>query len=782
MWILLGSVFLISFSLITFEIILSRILSVLLSYHYVFIVLSLALLGLGMGGMGMHFFRLQKTDEPHRLTFLAFFTSLFSLMIPISLILIIQVGYIHSIRENMLCYGILLFIPFFFAGVILSEVYRMFPSISAKIYGVDLVGAAAGSLGVIQLLDQLGGIRASFLLGFISSIAALLFAMGEKKKSPKGWILSAGIFLTVSFLFMANLMGFYQPDLPIGVNPAKEIHDVLYGSFFKGKIIETRWSAFGRTDLLEFSNDPDHMDIYIDGTAGSPMYRFGGKFEDPGSTIDNLKHTFPGYFPFFHMRDEERNHALIIGPGGGRDILLALMGEVQKVTAVEINQDLVDLVRKYSKYNGGIYKDLKNVSIIVDEGRNFLKRQKEKYDMIMLSLPVTNTSRSIEGYSLTENFLFTVESIHDYLDHLTDEGRLMVVGHDDVEILRLLSISLSALNQRGISHTQAMSQIYIVSSDTYLLFVLKKTSLEPTEVSLGYQAMLRLKYDQKESYFPYIKQVGTLNPVLMALGSGKITYDDLENLVKKRGYDISPVTDNSPFFYKFENGLPKPVLRVFWSSIILLLLMILVPSLYWKRRATQTEIQPEKKYFNQILLKFIFLFSLLGMGFMLIEISFIQRFILFLGQPVLSLTVLLFSLLGGVGLGSLWSGRFALNKLNKAIGTASLFVAVMVVSYTFLLPLVFDQLLGLDINIRLLVTIFLLVPLGFLMGLPFPLGIRSLKERNMQNDIPWMWGINGLSSVLGSVVTIVVAISFGFTEALLVSAGCYFIVFLIFLK
>ena len=191
-----------------------------------------------MGGMGVHFFRPRKTDEPHRLTFLAFFTSLFSLMIPISLILIIQVGYIHSIRENMLCYGILLFIPFFFAGVILSEVYRMFPSISAKIYGVDLVGAAAGSLGVIQLLDQLGGIRASFLLGFISSIAALLFAMGEKKKSPKGWILSAGIFLTVSFLFMANLMGFYQPDLPIGINPAKEIHDALYGSPSKGRLLK----------------------------------------------------------------------------------------------------------------------------------------------------------------------------------------------------------------------------------------------------------------------------------------------------------------------------------------------------------------------------------------------------------------------------------------------------------------------------------------------------------------------------------------------------------------
>jgi hypothetical protein len=167
---------------------------------------------------------------------------------------------------------------------------------------------------------------------------------------------------------------------------------------------------------------------------------------------------------------------------------------------------------------------------------------------------------------------------------------------------------------------------------------------------------------------------------------------------------------------------------------------------------------------------------------MLIEISFIQRFVLFLGQPVLSLAILLFSLLGGAGMGSIWSGRFPPNKINKGIAMTSLSIVGMVLGYTFLLPIIFNQLLGLDLTTRLLATIFVLIPLGFLIGIPFPLGIRWLKERSLENHIPWMWGINGVSSVLGSAMTIVVAISFGFTEALLVSAGCYFITFLIFLR
>lgn len=778
---LLGAIFLISFSLITFEITLSRMLSVLLSYHYVFFVLSFALLGLGIGGIFVHFFRPGTPGGPNRLGILATFSSLFSLAVPVSTIMILRAAHIGNDQYAIIFYGLLLFAPFFLAGALLAEVYRMFPAASAKTYGVDLVGAAAGSLAVIPVLDILGGIGANFFLGVLAAMAALLFALGGWSQNKRALIMPLFSFLIVSILFGAIRMGALQLDIPIGKNPAKEIHDVLYGASFRGKIIDTKWSAFGRTDLVELRDFPDQMDIYLDGTAGSPMYRFSGDISHPGPAISKLKETFPGYFPFLSLREEEKNEALIIGPGGGRDILLALMGEVQKITAVEVNRDLVNMVEKYSGFNGGIYTNRDRVHLVVDEGRNFLKRQKGKYDLIMFSLPVTNTSRSLEGYALTENFLFTTDSIHDYWDHLTDEGRLLVVGHDDVEILRLLSISLAAFRQRGVAETQAMECLYITGSDDYLVFVLQKKPFDRKEVLFLYQAMQQMGYNPKLSYFPYIG--GPLNPALTSLGRGQKTFRDVENMVRERGYDISPVSDNDPFFYKFEKGMPKSVSLVFWPSIMLLVIMGFIPLIYGKKQTHLTKPSSGKKSASHPdLLQSVVLFSMLGIGFMLMEISFIQRFVLFLGQPVLSLSVLLFSLFVGAGMGSLWSGRVPADKIKKGIAIASLSVAVMVLGYTFLLPIVFNQLLGLHLTLRLCATVFLLMPLGFGVGFPFPLGIRLLKEVGREKHIPWMWGMNGVSSVVGSTMTIILAISLGFTAAGFASAGCYLIVYFMFAR
>jgi predicted membrane-bound spermidine synthase len=767
-WTLLGAIFLVSFSLIAFEIALSRLLSVLLSYHYVFVVLSLALLGLGMGGMFVHFFRPQIKIQKRSFVLWGF---LYSLAVPFSILLIIQVGSIDHPQINLLISGVLLFVPFFFAGGLLAEVYRRFSSMSGRIYGVDLIGAAVGSLGAILLLDLFGGIRTHFILGVLTSIAALLLVVGEMKKN-KIWILSILGSMVLSLMLGTNLFNGKLLAIPVGENPTKEIHEAFFT--FKGKIIETKWSAFGRTDLVEYTHIPDHMDIYVDGTAGSPMYRFSGDINAPGSAVHRLKDEFSGYFPFLHLQEEEKDHALIIGPGGGRDILLALMGGVREITAVEINKDQVELVRKYSAFNGGIYTDFSNVKIIVDEGRNFLKRQSEKYDVIMLSLPVTNTSRSLEGYALTENFLFTVDSIHDYLDHLTAEGRLVVVGHNDAEILRLLSISLASLHQYGINPVVVMKQIYLVGSEEYPLFVMRKTPFEPEEMLKAYASMVQLGYEQQSCYFPYIGHEGSLNPALVALASGRIGLTEFIKMVRERGYDISPVSDNSPFFYKFERGRPDSVSLVFWFSILLSILMICIPFLFKKRNSELESLR--------YLIKPLLLFLLLGIGFMVIEISLIQKFGLFLGHPVLSLSVLLFSLLTGAGLGSLWSGRLAPDKIEKGLRWISLLIGSFVIIYIFLLPLFFDKLLGMNFSVRTLASVLVLTPLGFWMGFPFPLGIRLLKERNMEYHIPWMWGVNGVSSVFGSALTIVVAIGFGFTEALLLSACCYFIIFFIFLK
>ena len=588
----------------------------------------------------------------------------------------------------------------------------------------------------------------------------------------------ASLFISSAF-FGASLTGFYTPQIAIGKNSEKEIHRALFGPQ-QGKIIDTRWSAFGQTDLVAFDNSPEYMDIYIDGTAGTPMFKFNGNFSSPDSTVTGLKTKFPGYFPFIFLRKTEKEKALIIGPGGGRDILLAVMGGVQNITAVEVNKDLVEMVREYAGYNGHIYDGFDNVNIIVAEGRNFLKRQKEIYDIIMLSLPVTNTSRSREGYAMTENFLLTTDSITDYLDHLTDDGRVIVIGHGELSMLRLLSISLAALSKRNVGLKEGMKHIYILGSGLFPVFVIKKTPFLKEEVLPRFQAIFKFGYDPLSSYFPFVQKWGMLNPALMSIESGRSDLKKVEKAAEALGHDISPVSDNSPFFYKFENGTPKPVYRVFVFSIIATLFVMMMPLLVFQKDRSKKRIySKDKREGGGNPIPYAAVFLMLGMGFMMVEISLIQRFVLFLGQPVLALVVLLSSLLGGAGMGSIGSGYLTPKKTIKGCMAAALLTAIILLIYAYTLPPIFHRFLGLAIEYRVLIAVVLLIPLGVAMGVPFPLAIRSLKDRKLDHHIPWMWGINGTSSVLGSAATITIAIYFGFTQVLLAGAGCYLIVFMI---
>ena len=791
LWSLLAAIFLISFSLLAFEITLARILSVVLNYHYVFLVVSLTLLGLGTGGIFVHFFRPRIPRGDSRFGSLALFASLFSLSIPLSVLVMTRLAYIDNLVVGLLLYFLFLFAPFFFAGALLAEVFRMFPDHSSRIYGADLAGAAIGSLAVILTLTILGDVNSSLFFALIVAVAALLIVLRTTRTQIKRIILPAVSFVIMFVLLGTNLIVSYLPNVPMGTNPSKEISQYLeifhgpYESAARGEIIETRWSAFGRTDLIEPRDDTELMILYIDGTAGTPMLRFSGDFDNPSPYVLSLKTYFEGYLPFLHLPEKAKDNALIIGPGGGRDILVTRLGGVDEITAVEVNRELVEIVQEYAWYNGGIYTDLDNMSIVVDEGRNFLKRQNEKYDIIMLSLVVTRTSRTLEGFALTENYLYTTESIDDYIEHLTDEGRLIIVTHSPIEVSRILAISLAALEQRGIDNTTAMQQIYIVGSEMMPVFVLKKTPFDSGEMQALYQSIDELGYDTSLAYLPTIEQGNYDSYIenIVIISKGQISFDDLEERsLQEFGVDISPVTDNSPFFYKFGAGMPPTVPMVFWASVAILSLVILVPFVYYrKRKSSNAEGSPQGKIgFNKTLLRTVVFFSMLGIGFMLVEISTIQRLILFLGQPVLSLAVLLFSLLIGAGLGSMYSNRFTAEQIVRVIAIVGLLIVGLLIIYTFLLPFIFNQLLGLALAVRLLATVAVLIPLGFLMGFPFPLGLRLLKEMEMGDYIPWMWGINGVASVFGSVLTLVIAISFGFTEALLLGASCYFVVFLVF--
>jgi hypothetical protein len=764
---ILAGVFFVSFSLLSFELVLTRILSVLFSYHFVFLAISLALLGIGVGGICVYFLRSRPQTKSRLFLSPVFFTVLFSLFIPLSAYLLLLVNSSGKLHSHILLISLILLIPFIFGGMILAEIFYRYPSISGWIYGMDLAGASAAALVIFVVLNTMGGLKSIFFLSLLAAAAALLLAGGISGEKRSAAFISSAVFLIMAFLLWGNFKGFLSVEMPVGVNPEKEIHQALYGLSYNGKIVETRWSAFGRTDLIEFEGFEDQMLIFLDGTAGSPMYRFSGNIQNPGPVLNDLKSSFSGYFPFLYLKKNERENALIIGPGGGRDILLALMGGVEKITAVEVNPDLVKLVRKYSWYNGGIYNGFKNISVEIAEGRNFLKRRQELYDIIMLSLPITASSRSLEGYALTENYLFTTDSIKDYFFHLSKEGSLIVVCHGDVEISRMFTISITALGDLGFSVMDAMKRIYMIGTERYPTFVLKRTPLDQGSVTSMVEHLREIGIDPGASYFPFIEIPEMRRSVLRALGNGTIDLKEFQKKIREQGFDISPVSDNNPFFYKFEPGLPESILQVFWVSFILAALVFILPIIIAKKKASG---------------KYLALFSLLGLGFMLVEISLIQKFILYLGRPSLSLAVILFSLLIGAGFGSLSSARIPDSRLNKSLVYAALSVFTVCMIYSIFIPFIFNNTLGAGLSVRLLVTSFLLILLGFFMGFPFPMGIRILKELHLEYLVPWMWSINGALSVLGSVLTIMIGIKFGFTQALLAGGLCYLFIMVLFVK
>jgi len=443
-------------------------------------------------------------------------------------------------------------------------------------------------------------------------------------------------------------------------------------------------------------------------------------------------------------------------------------------------------MKKYSDFNGGIYKGFPRVKVLVEEGRNFVRRTRETYDIIMLVIPVTKTSRSLEGFALTENFLFTVQSINDYLDLLTPNGQLIVGTHDDLEISRLIFTSLAALETRGIDTPSAMKHIYVVGPERLPIFVLKKSPFSPNEAQRVHLGMHKYDYATHSSFIPYIPQVkhtislgegiyyehDMLNQSLYLIANGEVSP---EEVIKTASHEIGAVTDDDPFFYKFDLGLPPVIVLLLAFSTIALGLGWLIRPIGTRNGGIPLR---NDSSFNRI--RFLLLFSFLGVGFMLIEIPLFQKFILFLGQPVHAMATLLFSLLVGGGIGSWASGSFWRGNAVSKLRLAAMIVALLVTIYILFLGRVFALFLGAPFYFRLTISFMLLSPLGFFMGIPFPQGLKLLEETGFSIYIPRMWGINGIGSVLGSALAIAWSISFGFSYAMVFGAILYFFVFILF--
>ncbi|WHH59952.1 hypothetical protein [Petroclostridium sp. X23] len=753
------SVFLVSVSLFTYQVVLTRIYSAILWYHYVFLITSFAVFGLGIGGIIAYkqqekrqksILKKSRDTKVREASPLEDINKAVTIL-SISYLLVLGLIYLLPYIGGLLIYAVLGTIPFVIGGYFFSTLFRELSGISNKLYFADLLGSGIGSVAVLLSLNYLGMYRSVILVCIIASLAALLYSSALKIKNAVNYVLP--VLLLVAIL----LPGQYVKSIEQNFNGIKTNVSKTLGNINKsgenGEIVYTQWNAFSRTDVIKVKEAPDQMVVTIDGAANAPMYRFDGNME----SLDKYKKNTE-FIPFSFGKNDS---TLIIGPGGGRDILFALAGGSKDITAVEINTSSIEAVRQFKDFNGNIY-DRPEVRVYGEDGRNYIRKTQDKYDVIFLSLVMTSTSQGA-GYALSENYIYTTEAMQDYLAHLKEDGKLAFLTHDQEDLGKIVATAILALKNRGIPVKDAPKYIAIFRKNmpqaqhggehihNPMVIIKNQPFTEQQSKELAQSAY---ENGNLPLFTPHVYEEGPLQHI-------KEEHISMAEYLTGFTYNVTPATDDNPYFYNFTKGI-SPVLIFILFFILIGSFILFIPFII-KHSAVRPALY----------------FSGLGAGFMLIEIPLIQKFILYLGHPVLAFTYVLAALLIGCGLGSFVSSSKVFSKTVKGIYLPPILIVIVNIALISSLGLIFRNTSDWSLINRILISSLLVIIQGFFMGMPFPRGLRLLNENKKTDIIPIMWGINGVMSVVGSVVSIMLSMELGFNGALIAGSIVYILVSLI---
>ncbi len=741
--------------------------------------LSLAILGLGIGGMIVYWLvdravknksadakvNPKKENAAGSVRLVFFLLNAKAILL---IIFVILVGNWSAMQHPIIFFGFIL-IPLVIAGMIFSLLFREFAYDSFKIYAADLVGASIGAVLVIFMIPFLGPLSSILFLGLIL-IAGSLIVWPFKSSMIRKLIIPLLLIQAIVFISIRGsetLIG----TVPIGDYPEKDIYHVYDRNFVQSEIIDSRWSIFGRSDLVSHSNQDVVRHLFVDGAAGSQMYRFSGRLGDASDRVvyDQLLGQ-TSTLPLLLLRDEEKNSMLVIGPGGGKEVLAGLFFGVDRISGVEINPDFVRIVEENASFNGGLYTKFPQVDIHVGEGRQFVRQRDVRYDIITMVLPSTQQVQNIENYALSENYLLTKEAIGDYLNVLTNEGRLVFSVYNQIELIKLINTVMYVFFEQGLNTTDVLNRIMVIDHPTTPTLVVTKNAISPELVGRYQTFMQQIPPGYPTfSFLPYSWNdlaSSQINSYLKAL------YDDhngIEAMISSHRYNIKPVSDNSPFFYHIERGLPSGLIIILTSVILVGFAMVVIPLFGLEKIRVHEN--------RRLVVQNLTLFTLLGVGFMLLEVSLFNKLVLYLGTPTISLSVLLCAMLLGMGIGSYSASIVHYLEHDKKIRYATLFAVIYALVLIFGAPVLLSSMLAYSLMTRVLVTFLLLMPLGFVLGVPFPTLIRKLHENGLSEIIPWMYGVNGIMSVLGSTLAIVISMQLGFREAMLAGVCAYLLVF-----
>jgi len=781
--------FLTALTTVLFEILLTRILSATIWYHFAFIVLSVAMFGMTIGAILVYkfprFFTIERTFN--HLSIFALLGSLFLSASVIAYLLVFPlmtaIFFIYGSDKSMLhldlpaAGSILIFfinfaIPFICTGVCTCLALTRFKD-QGRLYAADLIGAASACFIAIALLFFIDAPSAVLLASCLSAISGFSFALGSK--SSKLRIASIGTASVCAILALANVVGFHSKQPLIGIIAG-------YGDVAFSHTLFQRWTpmsfvtvrpadekawGWGIDPALVTGIKSHHHFVEMDCHAGTPLYEFEGDF----NKVDFLKFDVSNLVHSIRPKGD----IFVIGIGGGRDILAALMYGHRQIVGAEFNNGTIDVLRhQFADYSGHLDR-YPNVLLVNDEARSYLASSGKKFDVIQATLVDTFSASSSGGLGLTENSLYTLDGWKVFLSHLNDDGVLSVTYSGDALAYKMCGMASQALaSENPRAHIVIVGVTFKASGyeKPAYTFLVSRKPFTNEELQTIEKTAERIHCSVE------------LSPTVCKDPGFAKMIDDKQRNSFIEGYEsnLQIPTDDRPFFY-CTSKVSRYLTLTQWQHLIfgmewmtdphdslailtIALLVVAFLNLLCIVLPTTTPAALKELSLSIPLLVF---FSSIGLGFMMIEISQMERLTIFLGHPVYGLAVVLFTLLFFSGIGSFTVSKSDMSK-NKGAVRLVLLLAVLTLSCFMSAFITKDS--GSPIHVRIIYSAFVLAFPAFFMGMAMPLGLIAAQSSH-PSLTPWFWAINGSASVLGSILATMISICAGITATFWVGLICY---------
>ena len=764
---MLAALFLVALATVMFEVLLTRIFSLTLWYHFAFMAISIAMFGLTLGALLVYLWPQRWQDATLRRSM-----GHCALFLSVSMVVVIFLHislYLPSPAVDMLPV-VLTFIgvgvPFVFSGIFVCLALTRFPALIGRLYGADLAGAAIGCLAVILALRWLDGMGAVLACAALAALPAALLLSGKRK--------AAALLVASAFGGASVWTGLYLARNELAAFRIESIQ----GS--PGEIEYERWNSFSRIAVQKASRsgafawnlstefkgtaDIESRWLNIDSIAGTQLVGFDGDLKK----VEFLRWDLPNFA--HHLRPGGR--VAIVGPGGGRDVLTAKLFGQKRVLAVELNGDIMRAVNgRFGDFTGHLDRDPR-VSFVNDEARSYLARSKERFDIVELTFIDTFAATAAGAYVLAENPLYTVEGWKVFLDRLDDDGLLAVSRGVGNELARLVALGRAALLRTGAAqperHMVLLTNRWPAAGSAHAmgLLLVRKTPFGDAELAQIHGLAERMGFAIE------LEPGAAQGPLLLALASGR----GMDELLASGPVNYGAPTDDQPFFFHMARpsawllmrgaeASPASGAAVVLTSLLLTvtaltLACIVLPLVFARTRLARGDAA------------LLVYFGAIGTGFMLIEVSALQRLIVFLGHPIYGLSVILFVLLLAGGLGSYVSARIADHRLRTAGARALTALAAVLAAAGLVTGPLIASFSDAETPVRIAVSGALLAAIGVPMGMAFPMGMR-LAVASREALAPWLWGVNGATSVLASVLAVVIAMASGISSAFWTGVASY---------